>query len=213
MNNLKIKQLSLRDQQGNILIDNLSFEIKAGEVLSLMGPSGCGKSTLLHAIAGHPLSDFNISGEISLNGKSLNSIAVEQRQIGFLFQEDLLFPHFNIWQNLAFALPDNIKKKHRKAQALIALEEHNLLMLADKNPSQISGGQRARVSMIRLLLAKPSAVLLDEPFNKLDQQLRQEFRQWVFDLIKQNSLPALMVTHDQEDIPLNAKTIIWLEQQ
>ncbi|PKG38061.1 ATP-binding cassette domain-containing protein [Psychromonas sp. Urea-02u-13] len=213
MNNLKIKQLSLRDQQGNILINNLSFEIKAGEVLSLMGPSGCGKSTLLHAIAGHPLNDFNVSGEISLNGKSLNSLAVEQRQIGFLFQEDLLFPHLNIWQNLAFALPDDIKKKHRKTQALIALEEHNLLMLADKNPSQISGGQRARVSMIRLLLAKPQAVLLDEPFNKLDQQLRQEFRQWVFDLIKQNSLPVLMVTHDQEDIPLNAKTIIWPEQQ
>ncbi|WP_022942150.1 ATP-binding cassette domain-containing protein [Psychromonas hadalis] len=209
MNNLKINNLTLRDQQGNRLISNLTFEIKAGEVLSLMGPSGCGKSTLLHAIAGHPLNDFDVLGEVSLNGKLLNSIAVEERQIGFLFQDDLLFPHFNIWQNLAFALPDSIKKRQRKEQALVALEQHNLLMLADKNPSQISGGQRARISMIRLLLAKPRAVLLDEPFNKLDQQLRQEFRQWVFDLIKQNSLPVLMVTHDQEDIPLNAKTIIW----
>ena len=213
MNNLKVNDLSLRDHQGDYLINNLSFEIKAGEVLSLMGPSGCGKSTLLHAIAGHVLNDFTVSGEISLNERLLNSIAVEQREIGFLFQDDLLFPHFNVWQNLAFALPDIIKKKNRREQAHRVLKEHNLLMLADKNPSQISGGQRARVSMIRMLLAKPRAVLLDEPFNKLDQQLRQEFRQWVFDLIKQNSLPVLMVTHDQEDIPLNANTIHWPAQK
>jgi putative thiamine transport system ATP-binding protein len=209
MNNLKIKNLSLCDHQGNRLIGKLTFDIKAGEVLSLMGPSGCGKSSLLHAIAGHHLNDFNVTGEVSLNGQLLNAIPVEERKIGFLFQDDLLFPHFNVWQNLAFALPDNIKNTDRKKQALVALKEHNLLILADKNPSQISGGQRARISMIRMLLAKPQAILLDEPFNKLDQQLRQEFRQWVFDLIKKNNLPVLMVTHDQEDIPLNAKTIVW----
>jgi putative thiamine transport system ATP-binding protein len=209
MNNLEVNNLGRRDQQGNHLIESLTFNIKAGEVLSVMGPSGCGKSTLLHAIAGHHLNDFSVTGEVSLNGQLLNSTAVEERNIGFLFQDDLLFPHFNIWQNLAFALPDTIKKKERKEQALTALKEHNLFMLADKNPNQISGGQRARISMIRMLLASPKAILLDEPFNKLDQQLRQEFRQWVFDLIKKNSLPVLMVTHDQEDIPLNAKIIVW----
>jgi putative thiamine transport system ATP-binding protein len=209
MNNLEVNNLGLHDQQGNHLIESLTFNIKAGEVLSVMGPSGCGKSTLLHAIAGHHLNDFSVTGEVSLNGQLLNSTAVEERNIGFLFQDDLLFPHFNIWQNLAFALPDTIKKKERKEQALTALKEHNLFMLADKNPNQISGGQRARISMIRMLLASPKAILLDEPFNKLDQQLRQEFRQWVFDLIKKNSLPVLMVTHDQEDIPLNAKIIVW----
>tara|TARA_R110001583_G_scaffold16561_17_gene67921 strand:+ start:23738 stop:24385 length:648 start_codon:yes stop_codon:yes gene_type:complete len=209
MNNLTITNLNLQDKHGKKLISNLNVEIKAGEVLSLMGPSGCGKSTLLHAIAGHPLNDFSVTGDVSLNGKSLNSTPVEERNIGFLFQDDLLFPHLNVWQNLAFSLPDSVKKKDRKEQALLALKQQNLIDLADKNPSQISGGQRARISMIRMLLAKPCAVLLDEPFNKLDQQLRQEFRQWVFDLIKQNSLPVLMVTHDQEDIPLNSQTIIW----
>lgn len=211
-NNLTIKNLTLQDHQGKKLISDLNIDIKAGEVLSLMGPSGCGKSTLLHAIAGHPLKDFRVTGEVTLNDKLLNNMPVEERNIGFLFQDDLLFPHLNVWQNLAFSLPDKVKKKARKEQALKALKEQNLLALADKNPSQISGGQRARISMIRMLLAKPCAVLLDEPFNKLDQQLRQEFRQWVFDLIKQNSLPVLMVTHDQEDIPLNAKTIIWPAQ-
>jgi putative thiamine transport system ATP-binding protein len=211
-NNLTIKNLSLINQQGNTLISNLNIDIKAGEVMSLMGPSGCGKSTLLHAIAGHQLKDFKVTGDVSLNDKLLNDMPVEKRNIGFLFQDDLLFPHLNVWQNLAFSLPDQVKKQDRKEQALIALKQQNLIDLADKNPSQISGGQRARISMIRMLLAKPCAVLLDEPFNKLDQQLRQEFRQWVFDLIKQNSLPVLMVTHDQEDIPLNAKTIVWPAQ-
>ncbi|WP_413699398.1 ATP-binding cassette domain-containing protein [Psychromonas sp. KJ10-10] len=211
-NNLNIKNLSLQDQQGKKLISDLNIDIKAGEVLSLMGPSGCGKSTLLHAIAGHQLKDFKVTGEVTLNNKLLNNMPVEERNIGFLFQDDLLFPHLNVWQNLAFSLPDSVKKKARKEQALMALKEQSLLDLADKNPSQISGGQRARISMIRMLLAKPCAVLLDEPFNKLDKQLRQEFRQWVFDLIKQNSLPVLMVTHDKEDIPLNAKTIIWPAQ-
>lgn len=212
MNNLKINRLSLTDQQGNTLISDLTFEIKAGEVLSLMGPSGCGKSTLLHAIAGHRLNDFIVSGDVSLNNQLITAMPIEQRKIGFLFQDDLLFPHFNIWQNLAFALPDTIKKKARKEQSLAALAEHDLAMLADKNPSQISGGQRARVSMIRMLLAQPHALLLDEPFNKLDQQLRQEFRHWVFDLIKKNDLPVLMVTHDKEDIPAKTKTIMWPEK-
>lgn len=209
MNNLTIRTLSLISPKGTPLITDLSFDIKAGEVLSLMGPSGCGKSTLLSAIAGHDLFGFKVKGDVYLNEQLLNQVPVEKRGLGFLFQDDLLFPHLNIWQNLAFALPDTIKKQDRKTKAFDALKKHNLAHIAFNTVEQVSGGQRARISMIRMLLSQPKAVLLDEPFNKLDQKLRIEFRQWVFDLIKEQNLAALMVTHDKNDIPANSQLINW----
>jgi len=206
---LSIKNLAIYNSNNDALFPALSFSINPGEILSLMGPSGCGKSTLLSVIAGHQLNDFKYSGDICLNQQLLNNIAPEKRKIGILFQDDLLFPHLNIWQNLAIALPDSVKKQQRKAQAFNTLDELHLTFLAYNSPAQISGGQRARISMMRMLLAEPSAVLLDEPFNKLDKSLRREFRDWVFAQIKTRKLPALMVTHDQTDIPDQERCLIW----
>lgn len=206
---LSLENISVIDNNNKQLISSLSLSIKPGEILSLMGPSGCGKSTLLNVIAGHPLNDFSSSGNVYLNGICLNKVAVEKRKIGILFQDDLLFPHLNIWQNLAIALPNSIKKKDRKEHAINALDKLNLKFLSDKAPENISGGQRSRVSMMRMLLAEPDAVLLDEPFNKLDSTLRKDFRNWVFTQIKDRQLPALMVTHDQADLPPNTPVLIW----
>ena len=174
-----------------------------------MGPSGCGKSTLLSVIAGHRLNDFQSAGDIYLNRVLLNKLAPEKRKIGLLFQDDLLFPHLNIWQNLAVALPDSVKKKQRKELAMHTLAELNLHFLAYNSPANISGGQRARISMMRMLLAEPAAVLLDEPFSKLDSTLRKDFRDWVFAQIQARKLPALMVTHEQSDLPDNSPVLTW----
>ncbi len=206
---LSVKNLSIVDLHGKALFSPLSFSISEGEVLALMGPSGCGKSTLLSAVAGHISPDFSYSGEYYLNGVKLNNVAVEKRKIGILFQDDLLFPHLTVWENLAIALPDRFKKEQRKTVAMQTLRELNLSALADKAPSQISGGQRARVSMMRMLLAEPAAVLLDEPFSKLDKALRSDFRNWVFAQIKKRKLPALMVTHDESDLPDTGKCLRW----
>ncbi|MCD9495469.1 ATP-binding cassette domain-containing protein [Photobacterium carnosum] len=206
---LSVSQLTLRHRNNDLIVGPLTFEVKAGKIMTLMGPSGCGKSTILSAIAGHLTPDFTTTGEIQLNDQSITSLAPNMRHVGIVFQDDLLFPHLNIWQNLVFGLPQNIKGNQRKQQALATLDELGLLHLQHQQANEISGGQRARISMMRLLLSQPQAILLDEPFSKLDKTLRSSFRQFVFDQIKQRNIPALMVTHDDDDIPTNGDVLHW----
>jgi putative thiamine transport system ATP-binding protein len=206
---LCLKNLTIFDKNGTALFAPLSLEVKPGEVLTLMGPSGCGKSTLLSLIAGHLADDFSCSGQFSLNTRDINELPAHQREVGILFQDDLLFPHLSVWENLAFALPDNIKSNDRQSKALEALEKVSLGTLSDSMPDQISGGQRARVSLVRMLLAEPKLVLLDEPFSKLDKALRQQFRDWVFAQLTTANVPALMVTHDESDVPRNSRLLSW----
>ena len=206
---LVLENINITDCNNKVLISSLNLSIKPGQILSLMGPSGCGKSTLLNVIAGHPINDFTTSGNIYLNDQLINKVPVEKRKIGMLFQDDLLFPHLNIWQNLALALPNSIKKTQRKEKALDVLDNLDLQFLANKAPDNVSGGQRARISLMRMLIAEPNAILLDEPFSKLDSTLRKDFRDWVFTQIKIHKLPTLMVTHDQGDLAPNDPVLIW----
>lgn len=207
---LEVTHLKIENHAAESLFPSLSLQVNAGEIVTLMGPSGCGKSTVLTAIAGHYIAGFHYSGEVKLGKRFLNNVTPEKRQIGMLFQDDLLFPHLNIWENLALALPNSVKgKQARYDAALAALENVNLADLSHNAPSQLSGGQRARISMVRMLLAKPCAVLLDEPFSKLDKALRSEFRDWVFELTKASNLPVLMVTHDSDDIPEGSRCLVW----
>jgi len=206
---LSVNNLSILDSNNQPLFSPVSFKVEQGEILTLMGPSGCGKSSLLSVIAGHTSADFSYQGECYYQQQLLNNLPAEKRNIGILFQDDLLFPHLNIWENLAIALPDRVKKTQRKKQALDTLTQLDLLALADKTPMQISGGQRARISMMRMLLAEPAVVLLDEPFSKLDKSLRSEFRNWVFAQTTSRQLPVLMVTHDVDDVPNNSKCLHW----
>lgn len=205
---LSVENLTLTNGE-NALFEPISFKVKAGNVLTLMGPSGCGKSTLLSAIAGHLSPAFELSGEIRLNEIAMNGLVPNQRRIGILFQDDLLFPHLNIWENLAFGLPKSVNKKVRKETAMATLSKIGLTELANKMPPEISGGQRARISLMRMLLSEPHAVLLDEPFSKLDKALRSEFRAFVFQQIQSKSIPALMVTHDEDDIPADGSVLHW----
>lgn len=208
-----LKDLTLYKPDGQPLLNHFDLTIHRGEIVSLMGPSGCGKSTLLNAIAGHLPTDFRYRGKMTFNQQDLTTLRPHQRQIGLLFQDDLLFPHLCVWENLAFALPNAVKGQHRKRQAQQALENVSLLALAESFPDQLSGGQRARVSLLRMLLAQPRLALLDEPFSKLDKTLRIQFRQWVFEQLKASQIPTLMVTHDEEDVLHCDRVIQWPEEQ
>ncbi|MEZ9763349.1 ABC transporter ATP-binding protein [Vibrio splendidus] len=206
---LHLNDLAIHKNGGESLFSALNVTLESGQVLALMGPSGCGKSTLLDAIAGHLNDEFSYSGTVILNDIQLDDLPSHQREVGILFQDDLLFPHLKVWENLAFSLPNSVKGSDRQQQAMKALKDIELTRLADSFPDQISGGQRARISLTRMLLAKPKLALLDEPFSKLDQELRAQFRDWVFEQLTKANIPTLMVTHDQADVPQGAKVLSW----
>ncbi|WP_010440138.1 ATP-binding cassette domain-containing protein [Vibrio cyclitrophicus] len=206
---LYLNDLAIHRKGGDSLFSALNVTLESGQVLALMGPSGCGKSTLLDAIAGHLNGEFSYTGSVVLNDIHLDNIPSHQRKVGILFQDDLLFPHLKVWENLAFSLPNSIRGSARQNQAMKALQDIELTHLAESFPDQISGGQRARVSLARMLLAKPKLALLDEPFSKLDQELRAQFRDWVFEQLSKANIPTLMVTHDETDVPKGAQVLSW----
>ncbi|MFA0054735.1 MULTISPECIES: ATP-binding cassette domain-containing protein [Vibrio] len=206
---LHLNDLAIHKNDGVSLFSALNVTLESGQVLALMGPSGCGKSTLLDAVAGHLNDEFSYSGTVVLNDIQLDYLPSHQREVGILFQDDLLFPHLKVWENLAFSLPNSVKGSTRQQQAMAALKDIELTHLAESFPDQISGGQRARISLTRMLLAKPKLALLDEPFSKLDQELRAQFRDWVFEQLTRANIPTLMVTHDEADVPQGAQVLSW----
>ena len=165
-----------------------------------MGPSGAGKSALIAFIGGHLDRAFTAKGRIIVAGVDVSELPAERRGIGVLFQDDLLFPHLSVGANLAFGLNASIRGLAvRGAIVEQALDEAGLVGFYDRDPATLSGGQRARAALMRSLLASPRALLLDEPFSKLDQVLRQEFRRFVFESATRRRLPVLMATHDPAD--------------
>ena len=194
-----------------VLIDHLQATVAPGDCLTLMGPSGSGKSTLLAWLAGTLDPVFQASGQARIGADALTGLPPERRGVGILFQDDLLFPHLSVGGNLAFALPAAVRPRAvRLAQIDAALAEAGLAGMAPRDPATLSGGQRARVALMRTLLARPRALLLDEPFNKLDAQLRQDFRRFVFDHARQRALPVLLVTHDDADAQAAGGQVITL---
>jgi len=196
---LELREVSLA-LGGRRLLGPLTLTIRPGEVATLMGPSGCGKSSLLALLCGTLDPAFAAGGEIRLDGRDLGPLPPEQRRIGILFQDDLLFPHLSVAENLAFGLPPGLKDRAaRRARIEAALAEADLAGFGERDPATLSGGQRARIALLRTLLAEPHALLLDEPFAKLDVALRDRFRRFVFDHAKGQGLATLLVTHDPAD--------------
>lgn len=185
---------------GRVLLGPLDLAVGPGEIVTLMGPSGCGKSSLLAFVCGTFDPAFHATGTVRLDGEDITRLPPERRRVGILFQDDLLFPHMSVAENLAFGLPRPLKgRRRRRERILAALAEADLEGFADRDPATLSGGQRARVALLRTLLAEPHALLLDEPFSKLDARLRDRFRRFVFDHARRNALPTLLVTHDPAD--------------
>jgi putative thiamine transport system ATP-binding protein len=185
--------------KGTALVD-LNLSVAPGTVLTIMGPSGSGKSTALAAIMGTLPREFDREGRIALEGRDITDLAPHLRRVGLLFQDDILFPHLSVGGNLAFAIPP-ITKGRAARQSLVeeALASAGLAGFGGRDPATLSGGQRARVALMRTLLARPCALLLDEPFSRLDTDLRTQVRGFVFDRIRSAGLAAVLVTHDLED--------------
>lgn len=189
----------------------LDCAIAPGEVLTVMGPSGVGKSTLLAAITGTLDPAFAMSGRIRLDGRDLTGLPTEARRVGILFQDEYLFPHLSVGANLAFGLKAEVKgRAERRARVLAALAEVGLEGFARRDPATLSGGQRARVALQRMLLSEPRALLLDEAFSRLDTGLRAQVRELVFATARRRALPVLQVTHDQSDAAAAGGAVVVL---
>ena len=181
----------------NTVISGISLDIQDKELFTLLGPSGCGKTTLLRMIAG-----FNTieGGEFYFNDKMINNMEVSTRNIGMVFQNYAIFPHYTVRQNVEFGLKnrkyskDEIKKETDKFLKLMQIYE-----LRDRKPEQLSGGQQQRVALARALVIKPDVLLMDEPLSNLDAKLRVEMRQVIRDVQKEVGITTVYVTHDQEE--------------
>jgi putative thiamine transport system ATP-binding protein len=193
---LQIKNCQLYRQ--NELLLSLNEQVNGGEILTIMGPSGSGKSSLLNWLTGTLPSSFKANGEVWLNGQNIDNTPPHLRHIGVLYQDALLFSHLTVAGNIAFAMPKG-NKKQRLEKIEHALEQVGLKDMGNRHPDNLSGGQQARVALLRMLLSEPKAILLDEPFSKLYTQLRVDPRELVFSQIRDHKLPAIMVTHDHSD--------------
>lgn len=193
------------DRGGRRLVD-LDLTVAPGEVLTIMGGSGTGKSTALAAIIGTHDSDAVVGGRILLNGRDIGGLPTRLRRIGLMFQDALLFPHLSVGGNLAFALPPGTPDRPGAIER--ALAEAGLTGFAERDPDTLSGGERARVALMRTLLAAPEALLLDEPFSRLDAALRHQVRSFVLDLARTRGLPVILVTHDADDARAAAGRVI-----
>jgi ABC-type Fe3+/spermidine/putrescine transport system ATPase subunit len=205
---LEVNNISKRYGSKSILND-VSFVLPAHRTLSVLGKSGCGKSTLLKIISGIELQD---EGLIILQGKNISLLNPNKRNIVYLFQEALLFPHLNVYENVAFGLrirkekPAQIASKVDAMLQSLELTEHVLKM-----PHQLSGGQKQRVAFGRALIINPPLILLDEPFSSLDVEIRSSMQQLYKTIAKQFDINALFVTHDLKEALLMGDLISYME--
>ncbi|ABR62100.1 ATP-binding cassette domain-containing protein [Sinorhizobium medicae] len=185
---------------GGRMLIALTAGIAPGEVLTIMGPSGSGKSSLLAFVGGFLDPAFDAGGRVLIGTRDLTEIAANQRHAGILFQDPLLFPHLSVGGNIVFAIPAAVKgRSARRRLAEAALDEVGLGGFYDRDPDTLSGGQKARVALQRVLVSHPRFLLLDEPFSKLDAALREQTRELVFSKARSAGLPTILVTHDSAD--------------
>lgn len=191
-------------------VNNVSLDIRKGEIFALLGASGCGKSTLLRMLAGFETAS---GGSLVLDGLNLQGLPPYQRPINMMFQSYALFPHFTVAQNLAYGLKrDGLAKTDIQQQVATMLELVQMQHLAKRKPHQLSGGQQQRVALARALIKKPKLLLLDEPMGALDKKLRSRMQLEIANIIESLSVTCVMVTHDQEEAMTMADRIAIMHE-
>lgn len=181
----------------NVVIRDLTLQIKQGEMISLLGPSGCGKTTILRLLAGL---EQPTAGSIHINGEDVTKLAIQQRDISMVFQSYALFPHMSLGENIGYGLKMlNIPKKERMERVQEILELVDLQGYEDRYVDQISGGQQQRVALARALILKPKVLLFDEPLSNLDTNLRRSMREKIRELQQRFNITSFYVTHDQSE--------------
>jgi iron(III) transport system ATP-binding protein len=195
---VKIKFKNVVKKYGeSVIIPDLSLDVNEGEFFTLLGPSGCGKTTLLRMVAG-----FNTieGGTISFNDTVINALPPGKRNIGMVFQNYAIFPHMNVWKNVAFGLTtrgvskEEIEKRVDKMLATVKIDQFR-----DRMPDRLSGGQQQRVALGRAIVIEPDVLLMDEPLSNLDAKLRVEMRNAIKEIQKSVDITTIYVTHDQEE--------------
>jgi ABC-type Fe3+/spermidine/putrescine transport system ATPase subunit len=194
-NMIQIKNLS------NFILNNINLSVKKGELFVLLGPNGAGKTTILNAIAGI----CNYTGTITIDGKPMEGVPMETRDIGYVFQGLLLFPHLTVYENIAFGLKMRKKPYAKKVEELLHL--FNLQKLSKRYPTHLSGGEKQKVALARALAIEPKIILMDEPFNKLDPTTASYMRDELKQIQENTSITTLFVTHNQFEAKLLANRI------
>ena len=206
---LSVNKLSHKYEE-NFVLDNISFSVFEGEIISLLGPSGSGKSTLLKLIAGLETLKF---GNITLDNKIVSEnnflLPPEKRDCGFVFQDLALFPHLTVIENIEFGLK-NLPTETRKNIALNFIKRVGVEKLAKSYPHDLSGGEQQRVALARAIARKPKLMLLDEPFSDLDSRLRDFVRDDIIDILKESGSTVIVVTHDPLEAMLISDRIILI---
>lgn len=208
-NIIEIKNISKTFEENRVL-DNISLDIKKNEFVTLLGPSGCGKTTTLKILAGFETCD---EGEIIFENKKINDIPPYERPLNTVFQKYALFPHMNIYENIAFGLKikklpkAEIDKKVREVLKLVSLEGFE-----KRKPESLSGGQQQRVAIARAIVNEPKVLLLDEPLGALDLKLRKEMQTELKKIQKQLGITFIFVTHDQEEALTMSDTVVVMNK-
>ena len=210
MNNiLEIFELNHSFDKEVYVLDNINLTVKSGEILSILGPSGCGKTTLLRIIAGL---EKQTNGIIKINNKIVSDqscfILPEKRNLGLIVQERSLFPHLTNYENILFGIK-NLDDKNKIAREY--LELFKIDHLKDKYPHEISGGEQQRIALARSLAPSPALLLMDEPFNALDEKLKIEMYAEIKKIFRQKNITVIMVSHDNEEVRFFSDKLITIE--
>ena len=191
------------------ILNNVSISVKRGEFLTLLGPSGCGKTTLLRILAGFGTAD---SGEILINGKDITDMPPHERPVNTVFQRYALFPHLDVYENIAFGLKlqkvptDEIDKKVRRVLKMVSMTDYE-----DRDGQPLSGGQQQRVAIARAIVNEPKVLLLDEPLSALDLKMRKDMQIELKEMHKKLGITFIYVTHDQEEALTLSDIIVGLD--
>lgn len=206
---LEVKGIT-KTYEGKPLLKGVSFEVDAGETVCLLGPSGSGKSTLLRIISGLEQQE---NGEVLWDGTDISKVPVHRRNFGLMFQDYALFPHRTVAENVAFGLRmQNLPREEIKARVLEALTQVNLQDFSERSVTDLSGGEQQRVALARALAPRPGLLMLDEPLGALDRALREQLTEELRTLLQRTEIPAVYVTHDQDEAYTIADRLILLHE-